>query len=318
MIRIILLISILSSTLDLFSQVETKFKVKKSFSFIEEYYVLKDNKEIKEGSYVKYQQKLLGIGQYGFAILETGIYKNNVRDSIWEFYYDEFPINSIKEKGNYRNGIKEGEWVTYYLLNGVADASISYHNKNKRKKDTILLTVNHDIEKIRSNGVFFHDKKIGLWRYYKEGELYLEFNHSSNEVKYDLHKIYTIKDSLNILERPHFIGGNDFLTYYLNKTTSPKPNDHRIGVVHIEFTIDEFGTAKNFIIKENSSNKSFGKYILNKVINLPHEWIPSFSNGKANESTYWIEASLELTNMRNSHTVSYDHKTYTLLFNLAN
>ena len=63
----------------------------------EVYYVLKDNRKMKHGSYKRY---------LGKNLIEEGFYKNGVKDSIWNEYLFEEKFCS----GIYLNGIKAGIW----------------------------------------------------------------------------------------------------------------------------------------------------------------------------------------------------------------
>jgi len=67
--------------------------------------VLKENKSIKNGSYKKYRSKKL---------IESGYYKNNQRDSLWEIYSQK---GQIIASGKYKADTLVGIW-TYYSFSG--------------------------------------------------------------------------------------------------------------------------------------------------------------------------------------------------------
>jgi hypothetical protein len=58
---------------------ETAFILSHGGGFNEEYYVLAGDKKIKHGPYVKYIS-----GFTGFALIETGNYKNGEKDGVWQ------------------------------------------------------------------------------------------------------------------------------------------------------------------------------------------------------------------------------------------
>lgn len=80
----------------------TKNKLVKSYTSIrEEYFVLKDSKNIKHGPYKKWVNKKLA---------EEGYYKNNMKDSTWIIYGLG---QTIQSTGNYTNNEKAGIWEYY-------------------------------------------------------------------------------------------------------------------------------------------------------------------------------------------------------------
>ncbi len=309
----IILLNLLILILNLQAQEERKLKIKKSKGFYSEYFVKKDNKKVKDGSYIKYRHALIGIAHYGIALSETGYYKNNAKDSIWQYFYNEYPLNSVKGIGQYANGLKEGDWMSFYLGSEEIDYSLTYNKKNIWKIDSLSMFLNYSLEKIRSSGIFFRDNKVGLWRYYYNGNIYLEFNHTSNKPIYDPNNLYPQNEIVGFV-KPHFIGGNELIIEYLNEVLYPEPYKHKLGVVIIEFTVDTYGSVKDFIIVENRSNKIFGKDALHAIKNLPHEWIPSFSNRIAKDTTYQIKVSLETCNEQGPHTITYWSKNYQIKY----
>ncbi|MFN8347812.1 MAG: TonB family protein [Spirosomataceae bacterium] len=65
----------------------------------EEYYVLKSDKKIKHGSYERRMNE---------KIIETGFYKNNLKDSLWTQFFTH--TGTIKEQGTYTNNERTGIW----------------------------------------------------------------------------------------------------------------------------------------------------------------------------------------------------------------
>ncbi|MGY4539795.1 TonB family protein [Mucilaginibacter sp. UYNi724] len=70
----------------------------------EVYYVLKSDKNVREGEYQKYSSA----GSHS-ELLVDGYYRNNLKDSVWKYYSD----SKLVGKGNYKNGEKVGEWIGY-------------------------------------------------------------------------------------------------------------------------------------------------------------------------------------------------------------
>ena len=86
--------------------------------YFEEYQVLQSDKKIKHGSYAKIS--------YNKEALETGFYKNNLRDSTWTEYYNN--STALRSRGNYRNNERTGIWE-FYTLNGLLDQKYDFTQK---------------------------------------------------------------------------------------------------------------------------------------------------------------------------------------------
>ncbi len=82
----------------------------------EEYYVLKDARKVRHGSYKRWRNNKL---------VEEGNYKLNQRDSTWIRYGMNLNVISI---GNYAKDEKVGIWK-YFLAGGELDQAYDYTNK---------------------------------------------------------------------------------------------------------------------------------------------------------------------------------------------
>jgi TonB family protein len=96
------------------------------------YYVLKSDKNIKEGSYRQYRH-------FGNKLICEGFYKNDQRDSLWVFYSYS---NHVSERGAYKEGKKTGVWDVY---NSDGEQEIKYDYTNGKllffKKDPKIDTI---------------------------------------------------------------------------------------------------------------------------------------------------------------------------------
>lgn len=92
------------SALCVSAQTTRKMVDNKDLDISESYFVLKANKQFKQG---KYQAFSL----FGSRLICEGYYKNNLKDSLWTFY-------SLKEKvietGLYKEGKKTGTWKSFH------------------------------------------------------------------------------------------------------------------------------------------------------------------------------------------------------------
>lgn len=85
-----------------FSQELRKINKKdKKTSVIEEYTVLKKERDVKHGEYKQMYES--------GGLIETGYFKNDLKDSLW-VYYAKNGIDTLSF-GNYKNGRQVGPWV---------------------------------------------------------------------------------------------------------------------------------------------------------------------------------------------------------------
>lgn len=117
-------------------------KDKKS-SIIEEYFVLKEDKDVKHGLYKKMRESE--------ELIESGFYKNNLKDSLWVFFARNG--SDTLTFGYYTEDNKVGPW-TYNDRNGTlryvynyTTKRVSEYNWKGEPKEFLILTKNGWVEK---------------------------------------------------------------------------------------------------------------------------------------------------------------------------
>ena len=202
---------------------------------IEKYYVVRNNKKIRTGKYEKYK---------GVVLVETGYYKNNLRDSIWTDYSLD---GNIIAQGNFKNDYKVGLW---YYLSFQGDTIQIYNHTDK-------IMVYYNIEKERE--LFPH--KILL---------------NGLDTEIDTSKL-TIADKI-----PVFIGGTTMIhNLIITNLTYPviDAENGKKGVSKVAFTIDKEGKINNVYTK-NTISEGIDKEAIRLVNLLGDNWEPGEQNGK--------------------------------------
>ncbi|SDI03766.1 toxin-antitoxin system YwqK family antitoxin [Winogradskyella thalassocola] len=119
---------------------------------------------------------------------------------LWTFYHKNSSIKMIEENYN-EDGLLEGERFVYFKNGGVAESA---HYKNGEldgeskwfsEKGVLLRhthyivgelegkTINYDaLGDITSEGNYSNSQKKGIWKYYEDGKLNKEINHTTQEV----------------------------------------------------------------------------------------------------------------------------------------
>ena len=126
---------------------EITVRFPKSKQIRESYFVLKSNKKIKNGSYIKYYKNSQKKDD-NVLIMEQGTFINGHKDGEWTYY--KSPSNSnqgrISTIKYYSNGIKTGIWKTYhYESDGTAIEQYDFDLKTKLEP-SILVSLHYPFQ----------------------------------------------------------------------------------------------------------------------------------------------------------------------------
>ncbi len=186
-ISFIIIIFCLIAFSNTFSQ-ELKSKKRVSGDYIEEFTVLKKDKKIKHGQYVKFRVNTLD--KKGIEII--GFYENNNKTGNWLYFNHN---GYLESEGQYINDKKSGLWQSYYRIFQPDSNTVNSINQAFEINQGIEFNANGDIFIKRSKlvksseGVYQSGEKKGAWNYYStDGSMIHKFDHSASkmlEEKYD-------------------------------------------------------------------------------------------------------------------------------------
>lgn len=279
------------------SSQETKPVIKRQtyllYSDVTEYNVLKDNKKVMHGDYVKYTT-------YGTCIrlVESGAYNMGEKEGIWQTYYGilKLPsgkrnINCVKETGGYIKGKKNGLWKEYHpdtsstnmSLNKIDSADINGYSFEIKQQNLPL----------KSKCIYENDKRIGsLETYNYQGTISQIYNFSDSTLVFDE---TLIDQPYNLNRYPVFIGGYGALRDSLDKNIDFKSCYSKISDsarANIQFTILPNGNIINPTILDErtfNANISFRKECIKSLLSTNNCWAPALKDGKPITSNYRIE-----------------------------
>lgn len=284
-----------------FSQV-TKFVHKTDQEIHEEFYVLKEKKDVKHGTYVKYRKEFFGV-----SLIESGSYLNGTKDGLWEYYFHSVDdifyylmnihpqSNSLIARGFYSNGKKEGQW-TYYYVDTVSNISNREKFGNWWKTDSMSVEIEHKDLRIKQTGVYQNDLRIGDWLVFDfDGKLNQRYNFSDSLLLYD--ETITDTSRLNRERGPVYLGGSvclvDYLIdhFYFDGLESAMKKQDSSRVI-IQIAIDHKGNKTSMeIVESNGSPKMEAESI--KIMGLiDNNWLPALKNGKPVNSFYKISLTI--------------------------
>ncbi len=238
-------------------------------NFIEEYHVLKQNKDIRHGQSLTMYNAVLD-QKY---VAEFGTYSNSLKSGTWLTFYYRDPSNFLKSKGNYTNGEKEGTWRYYYPGQTSGSNVTTLFGAEKRtavgryKKDAheFELRIDSAGQRISSTGKYEHDKKVGVWNYYsRSGRLFHRFDHTADSlVEVGLYQLGN--DFLT------FLGGPErFTTLYFTAQQEITDNNLISESSEAIYEVDKDGNYQLITAKGDGNFKSQVELILSTI---PNEWV---------------------------------------------
>ena len=260
LLRILLFAFLIS--LNSFSQ-ETKKKKTQNGNFIEEYYVLKENKQIKQGQYIKFNRDFLDRK----IPIEFGFFEKGKRVGEWYYFYFN---GSLKSYGNFVDGSKQGIWKEFYSNISFMDSSITklfdINNNMQIDKDGHI-TVQVDKSKISAIGVYDSDIKLGTWNYYDRlGLLIHKYNYYDNKLL-----LSSVTDSMNYC-CPYLGGIDRFYNSFFESNIELGPINSNTDTKATIRLISNDRNLNTEIISSIGDDKFALKF--EKVIrNLPNDWI---------------------------------------------
>lgn len=267
----LLALALLSTSIN--SQAQELKKTKKSFKkdgYKEFYHVLKQDKTIKHGAYKKTDLK--------GRTLETGFYKSNVKDSIWNIYIPG--TNLVKSQGYYKNGYKDINWVNFGFDQNNVYRLISFGDYKNGEKAGIWEYKNS------TNNTFltanYSDNKI-LKSELKSSQVEYYTNNSTNKVTTDHPAFYD--GGLEVCNQTVTISSKGPMLRSLNSSNSNKE-------VLISFIVDENGIASDHKI-EKSVSLECDETAYKAVKSIPNRWVPARVNGKFVESKFVLPVTVK-------------------------
>jgi hypothetical protein len=146
------------------AQQETvKVLLKGPAGVVEEFSVLKSNKAVRQGAYIRYRP--LG-RQAGVAVLEAGNYEHGLKEGEWRSFYEEYPWNKLRSKGSYHAGLPDGLWQYYHCV-WLRDTGNALEVANGRKTSAgFLVSLRDTTAMLQAKGVNYNGTRVGVWTYY--------------------------------------------------------------------------------------------------------------------------------------------------------
>jgi antitoxin component YwqK of YwqJK toxin-antitoxin module len=280
-----------------FAQTETEpVQVRNEYGVLEEYSVLKSDKSVRQGSYVRYHPA----GPLnGVAVYETGTYERGLKEGEWRCFSELYPFNKMLIRGRYHAGLPEGLWVYYYP--GRLGSARSKHAvpNGKDAKAGFTVDVEDTTAIVQAKGLCYKGAKIGVWKYYDtNAKLIQAFNYSVNQLIF-WQPIVGRSVSGEAIAANHpllYVGGKARLQmdiidkldlYSLHRSG-------KTGSAVFKFSIDSTGHQTRVALAENMVPNDYEALILSMLSNVGTKWMPQTVDGHLTAADYRVKITATL------------------------
>ncbi|MBT8220666.1 MAG: hypothetical protein KJP00_12625 [Bacteroidia bacterium] len=255
---------------------DLKRKKKSSDGYFEDYYVLKSDKKIKQGQYVRFDEDDLG----NRSVSQMGFYERDQPADLWSYFHANG--SSLKEEGSYREGKRNGLWKTFFKSDRLRSADSNELNQAIHVDETGTIQILRNNLPIASEGVYLNGEKVGAWNYYsKKGQLIDKYDHSNNKL---------VSDNRNDQNTPilPYLGGEDHLDYLLHEFFDNLRGTKKSKTGKVEYAIDFSSNQPNFNLIAIKGNSNIKEILREFVTNIPDYWLPSIDNNNYSKLIFTI------------------------------
>jgi hypothetical protein len=249
---------------------ELKKIVKANNHFGEVYYVLKSDKNMRHGQYLKYYESM---NMYDKAIEAYGNYDNGKKTGAWIFCDAENAANPLLAIGEFKDDKKFGQWVYFYIPDSESNIIIDFSGSTKHTK--VLLPKGNDPINISLDtlgirtaaiGEYNENEKVGIWNYYyKNGSLACKYDFTHNTMIFN--SGLTSFDQLGSLER--------FKSLFHKSIYEKKINNHPFFLLNSNVTFEISTLHDSISIQKINSTGSapFAKTMEDILYKMSVDWI---------------------------------------------
>ncbi|GAB3572619.1 hypothetical protein GCM10027345_04070 [Hymenobacter daeguensis] len=262
---------------------------------VEEYSVLKSDKSVRQGSYIRYRP----MGRFrGVAVFETGTFEKGLREGEWRCFSDEYPWNKLLSKGSYHAGLPEGLWQ-YYHCYWIKSHSTTEEPANGRKtKAGYLVSVTDTTAMLQAKGMNYAGVKAGVWVYYDaQSNIIQKVNESTHQLVYWRQGARAPVSGPAAAENHPllYVGGKyqlrDAIYHHVNAFALLQ--HYQEGSADFVFSVDAQGRQTRFALAVNVLPNPFEAFILSGLRSLPTAWLPQVVNGQPVAAQYRVRISIQ-------------------------
>ena len=280
------------------AQPETKpVQVRKQNFEVEEYSVLLADKNVRQGTYVRY----LPNSFIGVAIFEAGSYDHGLKEGEWRVFSQERPWNCLLSKGTYHAGVPEGMWSYYHFKlqrggpfgRGNSQAAAATPNGTDPKAG-YSVNITDTTAMVQSMGLCAQGKRVGVWLYYdRQGQVIQKVDYFGNQLLYWRPETGSEVSGEATASHPVlYLGGKERLKeeiyHGMDSNFNVLYDVARSGVVEFLFAVDAAGQRTGVSLASGASPTRYEKLLLAALDRVPATWLPQAVAGKTVAADYRV------------------------------
>ncbi|MBO2011708.1 toxin-antitoxin system YwqK family antitoxin [Hymenobacter negativus] len=271
---------------------------------IEEFGVLKADKAVRQGPYIRYRMS----GPMTGVVYEAGTYEHGLKQGEWRSFSEQQATNRLVSRGTYLAGVPAGPWV-YYHESGAAPVRKMVFDPG-RLGTSFIIASDDTTATVQAKGFCLDGARAGLWKYYDaKGKLVQAINHSASPAQLLYWQPATGPAVSGALVQANhgvlYVGGKEQLQRDLAGAfdvefwrTSGKTAD--TGVV---FSVDSTGRQTGIGLTTKTVPTKYEQQVLMQLGKVPTLWLPRVSNGHASAASYFVLINSVITDAAKTLTV---------------
>lgn len=275
------------------------------FGPVEEFSVLKINKTVRHGSYVKYWPST---ALSSFRILETGTYDQGLKEGEWRYFSQRRPWNKLVSKGQYHAGLATDLWLYYWYMPGDSNTPQKIAANPQLGKTGVTITLDDTTALVQAKGVYELGKRVGMWTFFDRNSTVIQkHTYSTGKLLFNRSEAET-QPSIEALSLNHpllYAGGKAKLVETMDESIDQIAllNLGKIGDVECIFSVDSTGTQVAVGLVTGVPATKYEKFIVDALAKMPGDWLPSVVNGKSVAATYRVKITSVAKDNPQSHSV---------------
>ena len=288
---------LLQSACPAVAQVETKpVQVQKyGVGEVEEFNVLKTDKNVRHGSYVRY----LPATFTGVAVFEAGSYDHGQREGEWRTFSEEKPWNRISSVGVYHAGKKEGIWTYYHQYATGRPVAAQIVAKGTTPRAGYSVGINDTAAVPQAQGLYAQGNRVGLWTYFDwKGQVLQKIDHFSNQLLYWRPTTGPVlSGALAAANHPLlYAGGIDQLRMEIYSVMGIgfASSFEKNTSAEFIYRIDAAGKLTEVVSADAGGNTRYHKMLLLALTKVPPLWVPQVVEGKPEPAQYRVKVDIEV------------------------
>ena len=270
-----------------------KVLVKKD-GVVEEFSVLKTDKTIRQGAYIRYRP--LG-GRAGVAVLEAGNYEHGLKEGEWRSFYEEYPWNMLHSKGTYHAGLPDGLWQYYHCFWLRRPGEVLVVANGRKTKAGLLVSLDDTTVVLQAKGMNHNGVRVGVWSYYAgQNAVIQQINQANGQLVYwrPGEQAPLSGPALAATHPVVYVGGKTLLveTLHHGLDINSLQDSQLAGSAEFVFQVDSAGQQMHVDLRPHVLPNQYEAFMLSNLNRLSTHWLPQMVAGHPVAATYPVRITV--------------------------